>query len=132
MTGSLVDEDTRIASSNTSPRPILRSSTSTIRGRRNLGDDSPSTIRNYTSLDSSCSDEQTALDHGIKAKSRIPLAHFIALSKGWSDGIGTPDLASDGGSEITGSLEANPPTLRDGAKGSRETIGDDTYSEARC
>ncbi len=55
----------------------------------------------------------------------------IALSKRSSDGNGTPDLASDGGSESTGSLDASPPTPRDRVNSSRDAIGDDTPTSKR-
>ena len=103
----------------------LCSSTSTIRGISTTGDCLPST-RHHTSLDSTHSFGRTILDDGTKAKSRIPLPRSITLSKRSSDGNGTPDLASDGGSESTGSLEASPPTPRDRVNDSRDAIGDDT------
>ena len=48
--------------------------------------------------------------------------YTTAVSEGLSDGIDTPELASDGGSESTSSLDASPPT----PNSSREAISEDT------
>ena len=116
--------NTIVTSPITSLPSALWSSTSTVRGIP-TSDDCISSTRNHTSLDSTPSCARTILDEGAKTKSRIPLLHSIALSKRSSDGNGTPDLASDGGSEGTCSLDASPPTPRDRVNGSRDTIGDD-------
>ena len=102
------------------PSPILRSSTSTVRGLPTSVDCTPSTVSDHTSLELIPGHRHATLEDGAKSKSRIPLPHSIAHSMGLSDGIGTPELASDGGSESAGSLEASPPTPRDGGKGSRD------------
>jgi uncharacterized protein with PIN domain len=101
---------------------ILYSSTSTVRGLPTSGDCIPSTAHNHTS---------TTFAEGTKTRSRIPLPHSLVLSKRLSDGNGTPELASDGGSESTGSLDASPPTPRDRVNDSREEIGDDTPKAER-
>ena len=116
---------TLATSPNTSLPSSLCSSTSTVRGIPTSGDCIPST-RNHTSLDSTPSCGRSVLDDGNKTKSRIPLPRSVTLSKRSSDGNGTPDLASDGGSESTGSLDASLPTPRDRVHGSRGAIGDDT------
>ena len=105
----------------------LCSSTSTVRGPPTSGDCIPSTTHNYASLDS------TTLGGGTKTKSRIPLPlpHSVTPSKHSSDENGTPELASDGGSESTGSLDASPPTPRDRVNGSSEVVGDDTPTAKR-
>jgi len=87
--------------------------------------------RNHTSLDSILTRGRTTLDENAEVKSRIPVPQSIALSKGLSDGIGTPDLASDGGSESAGSVDASPPTPHDRLNGSREVIGSDTRTAKR-
>ena len=116
---------TLAASPVTSLPSALCSSTSTVRGVPTSGDCIPSRTHNHTYLDS------TTLDEATKTKSRIPIPHSIALSKRSSDGNGTPELASDGGSESTCSLDASPPTPRDRVNGSREAIGDDTPTAKR-
>jgi hypothetical protein len=57
--------------------------------------------------------------------------HSIAVSKGPSDGIGTPEFASDPGSESPGSLDASPPTPRDRVDSLGAPLGDDTPTAKR-
>ena len=58
------------------------------------------------------------------------MPHSVTHSKQSRDENGTPELASDGGSESTGSLDASPPTPRDRVNGSRD-VGDDTPTTKR-
>ena len=82
--------------------------------------------RNHTSLDSTPCYGRTILHEDTQS-----LPHSIALSKGSSDGNGTPELASDGGSESTGSLDASPPTPHNRVDGSREATRNDTPTAKR-
>ena len=59
------------------------------------------------------------------------MPHSVTLSKQSSDENGTPGLASDGGSESTGSLDTSPLTPRDRVNGSREVFRDDTPTAKR-
>ena len=113
----------------TSPLSLLPStlcsSTSTLRGPPTTDDWTSPTAHGHTSLDITYRRRRTTLDE--TAKTNVPLSQSIAVSKGSSDGIGTPELASDGGSESTGSLDASPPT----PNYSREAISEDTPTTRR-
>ena len=80
-----------------------------------------STTHSDTSLDPTPNRGRTTLDQNAKIKSRIHLPYTTAVSKGLSDGIDTPELASDGRSESTSSLDASTPT----PNSSREAISED-------
>ena len=115
----------------TSPLTLLPSalcsSTSTVRGLPTSDDWISSTTHSHNSLDPTPCRGRTTLDENAKTKNRIHLPYSIAVSKGLSDGIGTPELASDGGSESTSSFDASPPT----PNRSREAFSEDTPTAKR-